>query len=557
MSFESLNIDPRCLSILKAQRIENPTPVQAQAIPVALEGRDLIAIAQTGTGKTLAFGLPALTRLKDAKPGRTQMLVLAPTRELACQVHSVLEHFAKPMGLRTACIYGGVGMEPQTKALRSGAAIIVATPGRLLDHVGRRNTNFDMVSVLVLDEADRMLDMGFMPAIKRILAVLPKERQTMMFSATFPDEIAEMTKSMQRDPVRVQCGPIATPAKDVRQGVYNVNHDKKLGLLSQILRKPEVTSTVVFLRTKHRTERVAKSLHEAGFKAQAIHGDRSQRQRQQAIDGFRQGRYNVLVATDVAARGLDVQGITHVVNFDIPMTPDDYIHRIGRTARANASGDAITFVAPDDMSTLRDIERALGSRIPRESWAADPTPAGADADVLPEETRRNAHARPQQGRRENQRRDRKGHSAAKPGQARPAHARDSQNGPPRPQSPHRPAKPAHARDAQQRSSEHPRRDRRDATQRAGEQPRHERSNHAPRSNERPRNERSNQAQRSSEQPRHDRHESQPRHERHDAKRESQPQSAPRAEAAAKPAAKQSAWRKFFGPRQRREESAQR
>lgn len=406
VSFEKLNIDPRCLNVLARQCITKPTPVQAQAIPVALEGRDVVAIAQTGTGKTLAFGLPSLTLLAQGSVRGTRMLVLAPTRELAVQVNAVLEPHVRALGLRTVCVYGGVGMQPQTHALRSGAAIVVATPGRLLDHVDRGNVNFKHLSVLVLDEADRMLDMGFMPSIRRILKELPEHRQTLMFSATFPAQIGQLTKSMQRNPVRLQVGPIASPAKDVRQSMYTVHHEKKLSLLSSILRGPEVKSALVFLRTKHRTERVAKALHQAGFKAQAIHGDRSQRQRQQAIDGFRQGRYNVLVATDVAARGLDVRGITHVVNFDLPNTSEDYIHRIGRTARANASGDAITFVGPDEFRALRDIENAIGKPIPREEWEgaiAVPTQAPRSGGVRPFRTGRQRNES-RNGKRSNRRR---------------------------------------------------------------------------------------------------------------------------------------------------------
>lgn len=368
MSFEQLNLDSRCLRVLKGQGITVPTPVQAETIPAALEGRDVVGIAQTGTGKTLAFGLPALTRLATRPMRGTRMLVLVPTRELAVQVHAVLEPHARVLGLRTACIYGGVGMERQAHALRNGATIVVATPGRLLDHVGRRNTNFSRLSILVFDEADRMLDMGFLPDIQRIVAELPKERQTMMFSATFPNAIADMTLNMQRDPVRIQVGAPATPAKDVKQGVYTVLSDRKLGLLSTLLRDEDVTSALVFMRTKHRTDRIAKALHQAGFKAQAIHGGRSQNQRQQAIDGFRQGKYRVLVATDVAARGLDVQGISHVVNFDVPNTTDDYIHRIGRTGRASSSGIALTFVCPEEGAALRSIEHELGNQIPRQDW---------------------------------------------------------------------------------------------------------------------------------------------------------------------------------------------
>lgn len=368
VSFEDLNIDPRCLRTLKSQGITEPTPVQEQTIPVALEGHDLVGIAQTGTGKTLAFGLPSLARLAEAKAGRNRMLVLTPTRELAVQVHAVLADMGKNMKMRTACIYGGVGMEPQTKALRRGVDIVVATPGRLLDHIERGNARFKDLSILVLDEADRMLDMGFLPDIKRIVRALPKERQTLMFSATFPKEIERMAASLQNDPQRIEVGAIAKPLDAVRQGVYTVQQDAKMRLLTKILREPEVKSALVFLRTKHRTDRVARSLHRDGFKVQAIHGGRSQSQRQQAIDGFRKGRFRVLVATDVAARGIDVDGITHVVNFDIPNSSDDYIHRIGRTARASATGDAITFVSPQDSVALGSIEKALGRNLPQEEW---------------------------------------------------------------------------------------------------------------------------------------------------------------------------------------------
>ncbi len=368
VSFENLNIDPRCLRTLKAQGITDPSPVQAQAIPVALEGHDLVAIAQTGTGKTLGFGLPSLTRLVEAKRGKNRMLVLAPTRELAVQVHAVLNEMGRTMKMTTACVYGGVGMEPQTKALRRGVDIVVATPGRLLDHIERGNARFNDLSILVLDEADRMLDMGFLPDIKRIVSKLPKERQTLMFSATFPKEIERMASTLQHNPVRVEVGAIAKPADAVSQAVYTVQQDAKMRLLTKLLRNPEVESALVFLRTKHRTDRVAKTLHRDGFKVQAIHGGRSQGQRQQAIDGFRKGRFRVLVATDVAARGIDVDGITHVVNFDIPNSSDDYIHRIGRTARASATGDAITFVSPQDSVALGSIEKALGRNLPQEEW---------------------------------------------------------------------------------------------------------------------------------------------------------------------------------------------
>ena len=368
VNFEELNIDPRCLRILKSQHINEPTAVQAQAIPIALEGRDLVGIAQTGTGKTLAFALPSLARLANNPSGKAGMLVLTPTRELAQQVHAVLAPLARAMGLRAACIFGGVGFEAQTKALRQRCPVIVATPGRLLDHISRKNTHFEHLAVLVLDEADRMLDMGFLPDIQRILRSLPRDRQTLMFSATFPKSIERLAADMLHQPARITVGAVATPVSAIRQGIYTVEHGRKLGLLSKILNEPGVDSALVFLRTKHRTDRTARALQKAGFKAKAIHGGRTQSQRNQAIEGFRKGRYKVLVATDVAARGLDVEGISHVVNFDIPNNPEDYIHRIGRTARAKASGDAITFVCPDEFLALSEIETALGKNLPREEW---------------------------------------------------------------------------------------------------------------------------------------------------------------------------------------------
>ncbi len=332
MPFNALNIHPRLTEILTNQRITQPTPIQAQAIPPALEGRDVVAIAQTGTGKTLAFGLPALTRLaKDKNPG-TRMLILTPTRELAHQIHAVLTPLGEPHGLKCACVYGGVGFEPQTQALRKGTPIIIATPGRLLDHIGRGNARFDNLSILVLDEADRILDMGFMPDMKRIIGKLPKNRQTMMFSATFPSEIAKLAGEFQRDPVRVEVGAISKPADAVTQLVYTVQPDKKMELLTKVLGETGVDTALVFIRTKHRTDRVAKVLKREGFKAQAIHGGRSQSQRQQALNGFKDGKFNVLVATDVAARGLDVTGITHVINFDIPKTTEKTIAEVCKCA---------------------------------------------------------------------------------------------------------------------------------------------------------------------------------------------------------------------------------
>jgi ATP-dependent RNA helicase RhlE len=364
--FAALGVHPQCLGILKSRSITEPMPIQTAAIPIALEGRDMVAIAQTGTGKTLAFGLPLLSRLVESK--KSIALVLAPTRELAQQIYDVLKPMASAMRLNATCIYGGVGMENQNRDLHRGNGLIVATPGRLLDHMERGHVHFDNLTTIVLDEADRMLDMGFLPDIRWIMGKCPPERQTLMFSATFPTEIARLTKDMLRDPQRIEIGRIAKPAETVRQCVYTVQHESKLNLLAKLLEEIEMRSSLVFVRTKRRADLISKALLDRGMSAEAIHGGRSQGQRQRAIDAFSRGRCKVLVATDVAARGIDVRGITHVVNFDIPANSDDYIHRIGRTARANAEGDAITFVCPDDSWILRSIEEAVGHAIDRKEW---------------------------------------------------------------------------------------------------------------------------------------------------------------------------------------------
>ncbi len=368
MSFKQFEIHPKCLSVIESQGLTKPTPIQNEAIPVALDGSDVIAVAQTGTGKTLAFTLPALTRLANGKRGRTRMLVLTPTRELAQQVEKVIAPLGKPLGLRSVCVFGGVGMEPQTRALRRGTEIIIATPGRLLDHISRGNVRFDALSILVLDEADRMLDMGFLPDIRRIIGRLPEERQTLLFSATIPSEIKRLAATLQHDPQHIEVGVVSKPVETVQQALYTVDSNEKTKLLSTILKKSEVKSAIVFIRTKHRTDRVAKMLKKKGINAQAIHGGRTQSQRDKALDSFRQGKSQVLVATDVAARGIDIQGVTHVVNYDIPRSFDDYLHRIGRTGRANETGDAITFVSPQEHKDLSTIEQGLGRHLPRTEW---------------------------------------------------------------------------------------------------------------------------------------------------------------------------------------------
>jgi ATP-dependent RNA helicase RhlE len=368
MSFAELNLHPECVRVLAQKGITEPTPVQAGAIPPALEGRDVIGIAQTGTGKTLGFGLPALTRLNGSKRRPSRMLVLTPTRELAQQVEASLKPVAQPLGIGTLCLYGGEPIGKQTRALRGKPDIIVATPGRLLDHLRQGNLSFRDLEILVLDEADRMLDMGFLPDIRRILEDMPQNHQTLLFSATFQKEIEKLASTFLTDPVEVRVAVAGTASDLVKQGIYTVETTEKQRLLTKILRDQSAESVLVFMRTKRRTDRVARALKKEGFAVEAIHGDRTQKQRDRAINGFKRGHFKVLVATDVAARGLDVRGISHVVNFDIPNCTDDYIHRIGRTGRANTAGHAITFVSPEDGAMLGSIEKALGKSLPREDW---------------------------------------------------------------------------------------------------------------------------------------------------------------------------------------------
>jgi ATP-dependent RNA helicase RhlE len=368
MTFDDFDIDPRCLRVLHEQNISEPTPIQEGAIPIALSGKDIIGVAQTGTGKTLGYALPAVTRLAAGPPKHNMMLVLVPTRELALQVGSVFESLGKATHLRTAILYGGVGYDKQRSDLKKGSAVIVATPGRLLDHMSQGAIRWNDLMILCMDEADRMLDMGFLPDIRRVLRKLPEDRQTMMFSATFPDEIARLTGQMMNDPERVTVGAISKPVDSVRQVIYGVRHEDKSRLLLHILDEEDVQSAMIFLRTKERTERIGQMLRRKGYKAGLIHGDRSQKQREQALKGFREGKYRFLVATDVAARGLDIDGVSHVFNYDVPPNPDDYIHRVGRTARAQADGDAVTFVSPNEYGPLETIERALGRNLPRGEW---------------------------------------------------------------------------------------------------------------------------------------------------------------------------------------------
>ncbi len=363
--FNHLGLDPLLLKAVYGMGYEAPTPIQREAIPVLLRGRDLIGTAQTGSGKTAAFVLPILQRLMRQPPGRTRALILSPTRELAAQTDAALRSLGKGTRVRGQSVYGGVGMAPQEHALRSGVEVVIATPGRLLDHMGRRNVDFRGLQILVLDEADRMLDMGFLPDVRRIISALPRERQTLLFSATMDPEVESLSRTIMRDPVRVSVSPPQRPPPKIRHEVYPVPQHLKTALLVELLGREDMMSVLVFVRTKRRADRVAHQVAHAGFDVARIHGDRSQSQRDAALEGFRSGRHQVLVATDVAARGLDVEGITHVINYDVPPVATDYIHRVGRTARAEAEGEAITFVTPEDEGELRGIERVLGRSIPR------------------------------------------------------------------------------------------------------------------------------------------------------------------------------------------------
>jgi ATP-dependent RNA helicase RhlE len=380
VTFAALKLHPTLLRGVEDLGFVRPTPIQSEAIPHALEGRDLLACAVTGSGKTAAFLLPIMHRLMDRPRGTTRALVIAPTRELALQILSDLGDLAKHTGIRGAAVHGGVAMGPQTKAFRSGVDVIVATPGRLLDHFQHDYAALAGLEYLVLDEADRMLDMGFLPDIRRVLRHVPAPKQTLFFSATMPPPIETLTREILRDPVRIALQRRAAPAAGVRQAVYPVPSALKGALLTELLLLGHMEDALVFTRTKHRANRLAKLLTRKGISTERIHGNRSQAQRTKALAGFKNGEFRVLVATDIAARGIDVEALGHVVNFDVPEVPDDYIHRVGRTARADATGEAFTFVAPEDEGQLRRIERAVGSRIERvklAGFAYDATPEGA------------------------------------------------------------------------------------------------------------------------------------------------------------------------------------
>lgn len=365
MPFSGFKLHPLLLRGLKELGFARPTPIQTDAIPPALEGRDVLACAMTGSGKTAAFLLPILHRLIDKPRGTTRALVLTPTRELAAQILADLNDLAVHTPITAAAVFGGVGMGPQEHAFRSGADVLIATPGRLLDHFRSSYAKLPGLECLVLDEADRMLDMGFLPDIRRVLRHIPARRQTLFFSATMPGPILTLTREMLQNPATINLQRQAAPAVGITQAVYPVTQELKSALFLALLNRGDMKEALVFTRTKHRADRLMKYLVKSGIKAERIHGNRSQPQRTEALAGFKSGKYRVLVATDIAARGIDIEALGHVVNFDVPKVPEDYIHRVGRTARAEAVGDAFTFVAPDEEADFKRIERVVGRRLPR------------------------------------------------------------------------------------------------------------------------------------------------------------------------------------------------
>lgn len=364
MAFTKLGLSDPLLEAVRTLGFTQPTPIQEKAIPLLLDGRDVIGSAQTGTGKTAAFGLPILQHLADPLPA-PRALILEPTRELAVQTGDMLDKLSQFTKLRNIVVYGGVGYERQREAFRRGVDIVVATPGRLLDHLGQRAVSLKQVRHLVLDEADRMLDMGFMPDVKRIVAECPRQRQTALFSATVPPEIETLIRWAMHDPVTVSIGQRRSPAETVKHVLYPVAESQKDELVLALLEAVHWESVIVFCRTRRGADRVLRLLKASHHKAAVIHSDRTQRERQQALDGFREGRYEVLVATDIAARGLDIADVTHVINYDVPDHPEDYVHRIGRTGRAQATGDALTVMLTEDAPRVEAVERFIGRRLER------------------------------------------------------------------------------------------------------------------------------------------------------------------------------------------------
>jgi ATP-dependent RNA helicase RhlE len=364
MAFSKLGLSPTTLDGVKAMGYVEPTPIQLRAIPLVLAGRDVIGSAQTGTGKTAAFALPILSKLGQHAPG-PRALILEPTRELAAQVETAIHDYARFTNLKTTVVYGGVGYGRQTDELRAGTDIVVATPGRLLDHLERGTLRLDKVQFLVLDEADRMLDMGFLPDVRRILDRIPRQRHTALFSATIPPQIETLIKWAMQNPQTIEIGARRTPAETVKHVIYPVSDSQKSDLLLQLLERVNYNSVLIFCRTKHGADRIAGLLKRANHAVAVLHSNRTQREREQALRGFRDGKFEALVATDIAARGLDIAEVSHVINYDVPQHPEDYIHRIGRTGRAEHSGDAFTIMTAEDSSHVFAIERFISQKIPR------------------------------------------------------------------------------------------------------------------------------------------------------------------------------------------------
>ena len=351
---------------IKKAGYETATPIQEAAIPAALRGRDIIGTAMTGTGKTAAFILPILHRLLDGPRHVPRVLIVTPTRELAEQIHDVIRDLSAGTKLKSVTIYGGVGAGPQIKALRDGAEILVACPGRLLDLIGQRHARMDKIEVLVLDEGDRMFDMGFLPDVKRIIAAVPAQRQTMLFSATFPPEVEQLASHSLKNPQRITMG-LSRPAYTVTHALYPVPQHLKGALLLELLKRTDTSSVLIFTRTRHRAQKLERQINQAGYNVTSLHSDRTQGQRTSALKGFKDGTHDIMVATDIAARGLDVENISHVINFDMPDTADAYIHRIGRTGRAQKTGDAFTLVTPEDDDIIKKLERIMGAPLKRET----------------------------------------------------------------------------------------------------------------------------------------------------------------------------------------------
>ncbi len=365
MNFNQFNLDPRLQAGINRLGYREPTPIQEAAIPAAVTGQDLIGTAQTGTGKTAAFVLPILDRLMEGPRNRTRALIITPTRELAEQIHESIRDLAYGTKLRSATVYGGVGPAGQIRALREGVELIVACPGRLLDLAEQGHVKFGSVEVLVLDEADRMFDMGFLPSVKRVLKLVPAKRQTMLFSATFPQEVEQLAAQALHDPKRVTLG-LRQPVHTVSHALYPVPQHLKTTLLLELLKRTDTASVLIFTRTRHRAHKLAQQIGRTGYKVTSLHSDRTQSQRQIAINGFKKGVYQIMVATDIAARGLDIEHISHVINYDMPNTSDDYIHRIGRTGRAEHTGDAFTLITPEDTDMVRTLERLMKQSLKRQ-----------------------------------------------------------------------------------------------------------------------------------------------------------------------------------------------